>query len=175
MNICGVLSLRNTSSFGNDNLLLLLHKLHYDTLSGIYTICYWIVDVSINIRIRNLITENVALNKPAGQQYTYGNIPQLGAERAVDGQKSDLSSSGGQCAISGGGQSTADWWVDLGKVLSIHHVFIQYMTGNMMWGMVFKTYINTLDINSINDTMHLNNSIKRFFFKFLVCTLKCQN
>lgn len=72
MNICGVLSLRNTSSFGNDNLLLLLHKLHYDTLSGIYTICYWIVDVSINIRIRNLITENVALNKPAGQQYTYG-------------------------------------------------------------------------------------------------------
>lgn len=83
-----------------------------------------------------MITENVALNKTAGQQVTYNNNAKFGAERAVDGQKSDLSSS--QCAISGNGQLTADWWVDLGKVLSIHHVSIQYMTENLIWGMVLK-------------------------------------
>lgn len=118
--------------------LLLLHKLHYDTGSNIYSIFYWIIYVSIIIRIWNLITENVALNKTAGQQFTHNNDAKFGAERAVDGQKSDLSSSGTQCAISGNGQSTADWWVDLGKVLSIHHISIQYMTDNLIWGMVLK-------------------------------------
>nr|XP_034321185.1 uncharacterized protein LOC117687896 [Crassostrea gigas] len=77
--------------------------------------------------------ENVALNKTAGQMHTYLNSSQYGAARAVDGQKSDLSSSGEECAISGNHQSTADWWVDLGKVLSIHHVSIQYMTENLIW------------------------------------------
>lgn len=85
-----------------------------------------------------MITENVALNKTAGQMHTYLNSSQYGAARAVDGQKSDLSSSGEECAISGNHQSTADWWVDLGKVLSIHYVSIQYMTENLIWGMVMK-------------------------------------
>lgn len=83
-----------------------------------------------------MITENVALDKTAGQQFTYDNNVKWGADRAVDGRKSDLSSTGDQCAISGNGQFTADWWVDLGKVLSIHHVSIQYMTENKIWGMV---------------------------------------
>lgn len=85
-----------------------------------------------------MITENVALNKAAWQTFTDRNDPKWVAERAVDGQKSDLSSSGGQCAISGGGHSTADWLVDLESVHSIHHVFIQYLTQNMTWGMVLK-------------------------------------
>lgn len=83
-----------------------------------------------------MITENVALNKTAGQQFTYGNNAKWGTDRAVDGRKSYLSSTGDQCAISGNGQFTADWWVDLGKVLSINHVSIQYMTENKIWGMV---------------------------------------
>lgn len=118
---------------------LLSHKLH-DVMHTFFIIIvfFFIVDFSINIQIWNLITENVALKKPAGQIYTYLSRHQFRAERAVDGQKSDLSSIGGQCAISGNGQLTADWWVDLGKVLSIHHVSIQYMTENRTWGMVLK-------------------------------------
>ena len=63
------------------------------------------------------------------------------AERAVDGLYTDLSVRGGQCAASVGRQ-TAEWRVDLGGVRSIHHIVIQYMTGNDAWGIVcFKMYI----------------------------------
>lgn len=118
---------------------LLSHKLH-DVMHTFFiiTVFFFIVDFSINIQIWNLITENVALKKPAGQIYTYLSRHQFRAERAVDGQKSDLSSSGQQCAISGAGQSTVESRVDLGQVISIHHVFIQYMKENMIWRMVMK-------------------------------------
>lgn len=45
---------------------LLLHKLH-DVMHTFFIIIvfFFIVDVSINIQIWNLITENIALNKPA--------------------------------------------------------------------------------------------------------------
>ena len=53
----------------------------------------------------------------------------------MDGRYTDLSLDGGQCAVSDGGQ-TAEWRVDLGEVKYIHHVFIQYATGNWVWGIV---------------------------------------
>ena len=63
----------------------------------------------------------------------------------MDGEYTDLGVYGGQCAVSYGGQ-TAEWRVDLGGVKYIHHVLIQYATGNKVWGIVcYKVY------NYIND------------------------
>lgn len=86
------------------------------------------------------------MNKPAWQQHP---LLIYDAGLAVDGQKSNLHSYGGQCTVSKNGYTTAEWRVDLEGVLSIHHIFIQYMTENHVWGMALKI-LQTINIPVIN-------------------------
>ena len=86
-------------------------------------------------------TENLALRKKAWQNnsfYDRSKYVYLGANRAVDGRKQNLSLEGGQCAVSKGSSPTSEWRVDLGGISSIHHIFIQYMTNNEAWGTVLS-------------------------------------
>lgn len=82
----------------------------------------------------SFITENLALHKPSWQSAT---LLDYGADRATDGEKHDLSQIGGQCTVSRNGKRTAEWRVDLESVKKIHHISIQYATGNRTWGMAF--------------------------------------
>ncbi|XP_078330534.1 uncharacterized protein LOC144624548 [Crassostrea virginica] len=86
--------------------------------------------------------ENLAFNKPAWQSSTYEYYS--GAERAVDGQYTNLHELAGQCAASEWRQSTAEWRVDLGGVKNIHHVFVQYATDNNVWGTVSLNLIHSI-------------------------------
>ena len=87
-------------------------------------------------------TENLALHKPAWQSSTYG--PYTVADRAMDGQYTDLREGAGQCASSGWRQRTAEWRVDLEGVKNIHHVFVQYATDNDVWGTVSFNLSNSI-------------------------------
>ena len=58
---------------------------------------------------------------------------------AVDGLKQNLDA--GHCEMSMD-LLIAEWWLDLGGILNIHHIFIQYVTGNRVWGaLTFNTFI----------------------------------
>lgn len=84
-----------------------------------------------------IVTVNVAFNKPAYQQnHVHKNYSTGDASNAVDGRKSDLTWSGGQCVISTT-RETATWWVNLTSIHSIHHITVYYMTNNKSWGIVF--------------------------------------
>ena len=68
---------------------------------------------------------------------TVGSLPVT--NYAVDGFKQNLD--GVLCEMSMD-LLTAEWCVDLGGILSIHHIFIQYVTGNGVWGAVtFNIFI----------------------------------
>ena len=76
-------------------------------------------------------TENLALNKS-----TWKHGDGIFADRAVDGQKTSLSVYGTDC-IPPTYTKTVEWRVDLGNILSIHHIFIQYATNNKQWGIFY--------------------------------------
>lgn len=92
-----------------------------------------------------MFTENLALKKKAWQSnldefyYEGSDLVYLRADLAVDGRKQNLSLYGGQCARSFTGL-TAEWRVDLQKILSIQRIVIQYMTDNRVWGAVSFFY-----------------------------------
>lgn len=84
------------------------------------------------------MTENIALNKEAWERFPWKNIILgWGAQRAVDGRKSNLSASGGECTISAERKATAEWRVDLGEILNIYRISIQHRTDELPWGRLF--------------------------------------
>ena len=87
-------------------------------------------------------TENLAFNKPAWQSSTFRS--NSGADRAVDGQYTNLDEEAGQCAMSKWGQRTAEWRVDIGGVKNIHHVFVQFATHNDLWGTLSFNLIHSI-------------------------------
>nr|XP_022307316.1 multiple epidermal growth factor-like domains protein 10 isoform X2 [Crassostrea virginica]XP_022307317.1 multiple epidermal growth factor-like domains protein 10 isoform X2 [Crassostrea virginica] len=80
--------------------------------------------------------DNMALHRPTYQQNQYKEISDhlTRASNGVDGLKSNLEFSGGQCVISADKQQTATWWVNLTSILSIHHVTVFFRTENIAWG-----------------------------------------
>ena len=99
----------------------------------------------------HMLIENIALHQPAWQSSTV--LPYTGADRAVDGRYSNLSVHGRQCAMSDNNQTTAEWRVDLGRVHSIHHVFLQFMTHNRVWGTVSITI--TIQLPTVESLLYL--------------------
>lgn len=107
---------------------------------------------------------NIALNKPAFQQFPYisknGTDDKFHARNAVDGRRSDLRWDGGQCSFSNGDQ-TATWWVNLTSVHSIYHITIYFMTDNRAWGSsnAFTSHILGFSVYVSNTTDRLQGTL----------------
>lgn len=76
-----------------------------------------------------LLPVNVAVNKPAYNQYRSGNDI-YDVSNAVDGLKSDLSLADDQCTASMQ-STTATWWMNLASIHSIHHITIYFVSFNL--------------------------------------------
>ena len=78
------------------------------------------------------LSENLALNKKAWQHSSCCQA-RSAANNAVDGNTNQnyLNNS---CAISTDGDRNPEWNVDLGSILSIHHVKIYFRTDDIYWG-----------------------------------------
>lgn len=99
--------------------------------------CITLNDLNVFIVDFFFFTENVALHKPAYQTNPYRkDNDSFDASNAVDGLKSNLAWSGGQCAVSALEKETATLWVDLGSIYSIHHITLYYRTDNTDWGKI---------------------------------------
>lgn len=81
---------------------------------------------------------NLAFNKTAWQTTPYHDF--YPANRAVDGEKTKLSRHDGSCAVTEfwNPPNSAEWRVDLGQISSIRHIFIQFETMNVKWGIICK-------------------------------------
>lgn len=66
---------------------------------------------------KRVLKENVALGKTTWQRHPWPDDRVYGVEKAVDGRYSKSSEDGGQCATSENHRSTAEWRLDLGRVL----------------------------------------------------------
>lgn len=84
-----------------------------------------------------VLLENIAIKKPAYQQtpFVQGNDT-YAASNAVDGRRTNMKWSGGQCAVSGSGGQAATWWVNLTNIHSIHHITIYYLTDEKNFGII---------------------------------------
>ncbi|XP_078328083.1 uncharacterized protein LOC144623517 [Crassostrea virginica] len=94
-------------------------------MDGIYVVFCCLVGGFVLNRVSSY--ENLAFNKSTWRQ---GGL--YGSNHAVDGQKSSLSVWGQDCVPQDLTQ-TAEWRVDLGEILSVHHILIQYATNNEAW------------------------------------------
>ncbi|XP_061194984.1 stabilin-2-like [Saccostrea echinata] len=118
------------------------------------------VDVKTNendkSEYQELGDKNLAYKKPTWQSTSHDST--VGSEKAVDGLYKDRSYTGKQCSISSQGHSNVTWWVNLIRILSVHHLVIYYRTDNLKWDenlqytsrfLGFSLYIsNTTERNS---------------------------
>ena len=88
-----------------------------------------------------MLSENLAVHKPAYQLYPH---PNSNAGAAVDGLKDTTQIWGEQCVFSANGKNISLWWVDLKRISSIHHITVYYVTGRKDWGMCFLVILRQI-------------------------------
>jgi hypothetical protein len=100
-------------------------------------------------------TDNIALYKPAWQLHPFNPEENsvtaiVDASNGVDGLKSDFRYEGGQCVISNNEEQIAAWRVDLGNILSIHHIIIYFRIENAAWGkLLSNSHLNCMYVNTL--------------------------
>ena len=112
--------------------------------------------------------ENLALNKQTWQQYPFpGREVIWGADKAVDGNFTNLYAGGDQCVISDQ-KPTAEWRVDLKAILSVHHITIHYRTDGFPWGNKTSLLLKFVVSFMIRVCFVSRESSEYFFFKILM-------